>query len=112
MRLPTYQISRAYYTKGIAAAIGLGLAGLVLLTLLFALVPFLGFFFFIVMGGLGYAIGEGVGKAELRLTPSSLSRMSRIKLARKRDGRAFPTPHAHSPDIRPRHPRQRGVGQA
>ena len=63
MRLPTYQISRAYYTKGIAAAIGLGLAGLVLLTLLFALVPFLGFFFFIVMGGLGYAIGEGVGKA-------------------------------------------------
>ncbi len=64
MRLPTYQISRAYYAKGIAAAIGLGLAGLVVLVVLFSIVPFArGFFFFIVMGGLGYAIGEGVGKA-------------------------------------------------
>lgn len=64
MRLPTYQISTAYYAKGIGAAIGLGLGGLILLSLLFAFVPFVrGFFFFIVMGGLGYFIGEGVGRA-------------------------------------------------
>lgn len=64
MRVPTYQISAAYYAKGIAAAIGLGLGGLIALAIIFTVAPFLrGFFFFILMGGLGYAIGEGVGAA-------------------------------------------------
>lgn len=63
IRLPMYQVSTAYYAKGIGAAIGLGLVGLVVLALLFRFLPFAGFFFFIVMGGVGYVIGEGVGKA-------------------------------------------------
>jgi len=49
--------------KGIAAAVGLGLAGAIALGVLLAFIPGAGFFFFFVMGGLGYGIGEGVGFA-------------------------------------------------
>ena len=63
MRLPTYRVSAVYYAKGIGAALAFGLGGLVALALLFRFLPFAGFFFFIVMGAVGYAIGEGVGKA-------------------------------------------------
>lgn len=62
-RLPTYQVSGTYLARGIGAAIGLGIAGLIVLELLFQYLPFGGFFFFIIMGGLGYVIGEGVGAA-------------------------------------------------
>jgi hypothetical protein len=62
-RLPTYQVSKSYVARGVGAAIGLGIAGAVGLTIVLARFPFAGFFFFIVMGGLGYLIGEGIGKA-------------------------------------------------
>ena len=60
-RLPTYRVSRSYVARGIAAAVGLGLAGGVALGLVRLL--FGGFFFFAIMIGLGYALGEGVGRA-------------------------------------------------
>jgi hypothetical protein len=62
-RLPVFQVSRAYYVKGISAALGLGFAGLIALGVISQIIPAAGFFFFILMGGLGYAIGEGVGYA-------------------------------------------------
>ena len=62
-RSPVFQISREYYVKGIAAAIGLGFAGLIALSLLLTLIPGAGFLFFFLMGGLGYGIGEGLGYA-------------------------------------------------
>jgi hypothetical protein len=62
-QIPTYQISTSYYARGIGAAAALGLAGLVALGIVFRYVPGAGFLFFIIMGLLGYAIGEGVGKA-------------------------------------------------
>jgi hypothetical protein len=61
-RLPTYQVSTRHVARGVGAAIGLGLAGAVGLMIVLARFPFAGFFF-IVMDGLGYLIGEGVGKA-------------------------------------------------
>lgn len=61
--LPVFQVSRKYYVKGIAAAVGLGIAGFIALTLVLSIVPGAGFLFFFLMGGLGYAIGEGVGYA-------------------------------------------------
>jgi hypothetical protein len=63
MRIPTYQISTSYYARGIAAAVGMGVAGWLALFIMDSFIPFAGFFFFILMGGLGYAIGEGVGAA-------------------------------------------------
>lgn len=62
-RLPVFQVSREYYVKGIAAAVGLGLAGLVVLSTILTVLPVAGFFFFFLLGGLGYGIGEGVGYA-------------------------------------------------
>ena len=62
-RLPTYQVSASYYARGIGAAVGLGLLGSAGLFGVFAVFPAAGFFFFFVMAGLGYAIGEGVGTA-------------------------------------------------
>jgi len=63
MRLPVFQVSRGYYVKGVAAGAGLGLAGGIALWLLLGFIPGAGFVFFFLMGGLGYAIGEGVGFA-------------------------------------------------
>ncbi|MEX2431316.1 MAG: hypothetical protein WD645_05285 [Dehalococcoidia bacterium] len=62
-RLPTYQMSTSYLLRGIAAAVGLGLAGAIALPILDMVLPFGGFFFFIIMFGVGYVIGEGVGAA-------------------------------------------------
>ena len=61
MRLPTYQISMAYYVKGVAAALGLWMGGFPFLTILFIVAPRMGFLLFLIMGGLGYAIGESLG---------------------------------------------------
>ena len=63
LRIPTYQIATSYYAKGIGAALVLGFGGLLGLGLLLAVLPGVGFLFFILMGGLGWAIGEGVGRA-------------------------------------------------
>ncbi len=60
-RLPTYRFSQSDAVRGIAAAIGLGLAGAVALFILVGLV--FGGFFFIILIGVGYAIGEGVSRA-------------------------------------------------
>ena len=62
VRLPTYRFSQSDAVRGIAAAVGLGLAGAVVLFILVGLV-FNGFFFFIILIGVGYAIGEGVSRA-------------------------------------------------
>ena len=63
LRIPAFQVSASYYARGIGAAVGLGLVGLIAIVLLLGRVPGLGFFFFFLMGGLGYLIGEGVGRA-------------------------------------------------
>jgi len=63
LRISPYQISTSYYAKGIGAAAVLGLGGLLALLLILSIFPAAGFFFFILMGGLGYGIGEGVGYA-------------------------------------------------
>jgi hypothetical protein len=62
-RLPTYQVSTSYLVRGIAAAVGLGIAGAIGLPLLAMVLPFAGFFFFLIMFGLGYVVGEGVSAA-------------------------------------------------
>ena len=62
-RLPTYQVSASYFVRGTLAAVAVGVAGLVGLTLIFNFFPGLGIFFFILMGLLGYVVGEGVGTA-------------------------------------------------
>ena len=61
-RLPTYRFSQSDAARGIAAAVGLGLAGAVVLFVLVGLV-FGGFFFFLILIGVGYAIGEGISRA-------------------------------------------------
>lgn len=62
-RLPTHEVSTSYVARGVAAAIGMGLAGGVALIIVLRVVPGAGFFFFFLMLGLGYAIGQGVGAA-------------------------------------------------
>jgi hypothetical protein len=62
-RSPMFQVSREYYVRGIAAAVGLGLAGAIALVVVLSFIPAVGFFFFFLLGGLGYGIGEGVGYA-------------------------------------------------
>jgi hypothetical protein len=64
MQLPMFQVSKAYVARGVGAAIGLGIGGLVVLGLLhFAIGSVLGFFGIFLMMGLGYVIGEGVSVA-------------------------------------------------
>ena len=62
-RLPTYQISRSYWARGVGAAVGMGILGNIVLAVVFSILPAAGFFFFIIMGGLGYAVAAGVGAA-------------------------------------------------
>jgi hypothetical protein len=62
-RLPTYQVSASYVTRGVGAAIGLGVAGFIALRVIAFALPFVGFFFFFMMMGLGYVMGEGVSAA-------------------------------------------------
>ncbi len=62
-RLPTYQVSASYLLRGIGAAAGMGLAGAIVLPLLEHFLPFAGFFFFLIMAGVGYLIAEGVSAA-------------------------------------------------
>ena len=60
--LPTHQLSPNYLLRGLAAMVGLGLAGGVALSILSA-VPGLGLFRLLLMMGLGYVAGEGIGAA-------------------------------------------------
>ncbi len=62
-RLPISQVSPAYIAKGTVAAVALGLVGMLALGTLLLIFPAAGFFFFILMTTLGFAIGEGVGFA-------------------------------------------------
>ena len=61
--LPTHAVSTSYLTRGVAAAVGAGVAGFIALQLLYAFFPLAGFFTFFVMLGLGYALGEAVSVA-------------------------------------------------
>ncbi|MCH7481721.1 MAG: hypothetical protein IIC95_01575 [Chloroflexi bacterium] len=61
VRLPTYRFSRSDAGRGIGAAVVLGLVGALVVVLVTGLLA--GFFFFALMIGLGYVIGEGVGRA-------------------------------------------------
>ena len=58
--LPTHRLSTDYLVRGLAAMVGLGLAGGIVLTVL-SQVPGLGFFRLLLMAGLGYVAGEGIG---------------------------------------------------
>jgi len=62
-RLPTYQVSAGYISRGAGAARGLGVAGFIALRVIAFALPFAGFFFFFTMMGLGYVMGEGVSAA-------------------------------------------------
>ena len=62
-RLPTYQVSASYISRGVGAAMGLGVAGFIALRVIAFALPFVGFFFFFTMMGLGYVMGEGVSAA-------------------------------------------------
>ena len=59
-QLPTTQAPAGYVARGIAAAVGLGFAGALGLSIVMRL-PSAGFFYILLMMGLGYVIGEGVG---------------------------------------------------
>jgi len=61
-RLPTYQVSTAYLTRGLSAMAGLGIGGGVALYVLDEVVG-LGFLRLLLMFGLGYVVGEGIGTA-------------------------------------------------
>ena len=61
--LPTHAVSASYVMRGVAAALGAGIAGFVALQIVFRLLPFGGFFTFFIMLGLGYVLGEAVSRA-------------------------------------------------
>ena len=61
--LPTHAVSTSYVARGVAAAFGAGVAGLIALQIVFRLIGFGGFFTFFIMLGLGYALGEAVSIA-------------------------------------------------
>jgi hypothetical protein len=61
-RLPTYQISTAYLVRGVAATVGLGIAGGIALFMLDRTAG-LGLFRMLLMLGLGYVVGEGISLA-------------------------------------------------
>ena len=60
--LPTYRLSAGYMVRGLAAMAGLGLAGGIALFIITGL-PGLGFLSLLLMIGLGYVVGEGIGAA-------------------------------------------------
>ena len=61
-RLPTYQVSTAYLVRGLSAMVGLGIGGGVALFVLDRMVG-IGFLSLLLMFGLGYVVGEGIGAA-------------------------------------------------
>jgi hypothetical protein len=64
-RLPTFNISGKYYLRAGGAALGLGIAtGLV--WAFFRVVPYFGFFSFLIGAAVGYGIGEGISLAANR----------------------------------------------
>ncbi|HSW57253.1 MAG TPA: B-box zinc finger protein [Dehalococcoidales bacterium] len=64
-RVPTYHVSGRYLLRAIGAAAGLAVATGLLWGLI-RLLPFSGFFNFIIGAGVGYAIGEGISLATNR----------------------------------------------
>lgn len=60
--IPTYRISRGLVVRGIAVAVALGLGCFVALSLISSFFN-LGIFFFVLLAGAGYLIGEGVSAA-------------------------------------------------
>ena len=60
--LPVYQLSTKYLLRGVAALVGLGMAGGVVLFIMDR-IPGLGFFSLLIMLGIGYGAGEGISAA-------------------------------------------------
>jgi hypothetical protein len=71
-RPPTYQVSGKYYLRAVAAAIGLAIVGGLLWGFIRYL-PFVGFFNFIIGGGIGYGIGEGISLVTNRKSGTPLA---------------------------------------
>ena len=60
--LPTLQLTTSYLVRGLAAMVGLGLAGAIVLSIM-AQLPGAGFMSLLLMLGVGYVAGEGIGAA-------------------------------------------------
>ena len=65
-RVPTYKLSGKYYLRGALAAAGMAVATGYLWLFIRVMVPFSGFFNFIIAAGIGYAIGEVISLATNR----------------------------------------------
>lgn len=61
-RLPTYQVSPAYYLRALGAGLGMALVSGGAWAFLFALVPFF-YLYFILSAGAGYFTGEAISLA-------------------------------------------------
>lgn len=71
-RPPMFDIKPMGYARAVGAGIGAGIGGSLLLTLVQSMVPFAGFFGFMLMAGLGYLIGEAVSVAVRRKQGNAL----------------------------------------
>ncbi len=60
--LPTHAVSPSYILRGVAAAIGAGIAGYAVLLVSLRIAPLAGVFFFLMLG-LGYGVSAVVGAA-------------------------------------------------
>jgi hypothetical protein len=65
-RLPMFVLGPLDYLKALGGALGAGIGGAVVLTLLLSMVPRVGFLGIILMAGLGYVVGEAVSLATRR----------------------------------------------
>ncbi len=64
-RLPTFNLSGQYFLRAGGAGLGLGVT-IGLVWAFFRVVPFFGFFSFLIGAAVGYGIGEGIGLAANR----------------------------------------------
>jgi hypothetical protein len=71
-RPPMFDIKPMGYVRAVGAGIGAGIGGSLLLTLVQSMVPFAGFFGFMLMAGLGYVVGEAVSVAVRRKQGNAL----------------------------------------
>ncbi len=64
-KLPTYDVSAGYIVRGVAAGVGIGLLGGLILGIVgaFTNLFFIPYVFTLAMVGLGYLVGEGISRA-------------------------------------------------
>lgn len=67
-KLPTYDVSTGFVARGVAAGVGIGVLGGLVLGVVGAFTGFLylPYVFTLVMAGLGYLVGEGISRATNR----------------------------------------------